>query len=483
MTIILLVLILISPLFNVFTHIDERFTVNLLKLSFADSFKLIMVDVHPPLYYLIIQFFINLFGVLHISTDIRLIAKIVTLIPYIIILLYSGFKLRKEYGWFSSGLFSFMLLTMSSFYIYSITARMYSWELLFVFFSFIYFKKVLEKQDNKSWLLFVIFNILGLYTQYFIFFIVGILYLFILINIFKKRDKSEFRSNFKNLLKSIVLSVILYIPGLIMLYHQLNVSGHSNGRSFASLEQMLQIISSYSLDLSFVGSIMDKYYLIFEIISILFLLVIIYLSYKKFIGEKNNSSYYVLCGSLLLPITIIISLVVLPLLFGGVNSRYLLPIIGVFWFVVAILLSNLKNKAVFSILLIIVLLFSFSGIYHNFEITKTVYDERLDEESFLNQLNDENNVIVYTHINGYHNYHNDLNNTKEYLTKPFVPYDDDYIVEKNLTKIIEDNEGKNVYILQTTTNGKFKKDQKITAQKVYQLPEMPTYFFKLGIKE
>lgn len=468
-----------SPLNSIFTHTDERFTVNLLKLSLVDSYKLMMCDVHPPLYYLINYIFINICSLLHISNDVRHIAKFVSLIPYIIILTYSGTRIKKDYGWFTSGLFTFTLATMSCFYIYYVTARMYSWELLLMFFSFIYFKEILTKPNKKSWILFILFNILGMYTQYFIFFIVAAFYIMLLINIYL--SKLNWKIELKTILKSICLSIILYIPGIYILFNQLFKPGHANGKQITTIQQILDIFISYSTDFTIKNTLSQEITLLIKILALILLLTIITISMKKYFENRTPENYYLMSGNLLFPITILLSISILPLVFGGLNARYLLPVIGIFWFATSILLTKITNKNIFTVILITILLLSFCGLYYNFEITDQIYKEQTDEDMFFNEINNNNSVVIYTHINGYHNYHSDLNNSKEYSNKDLsIPYQTNCTIEKNISKIIEENPNKKVYILQTTTNGKIKMDKKIKYKEVYKLPQMSTYFFELS---
>jgi len=68
-----------------------------------------------------------------------------------------------------------------------------------------------------------------------------------------------------------------------------------------------------------------------------------------------------------------------------------------------------------------------------------------------NSINNPDSVVIYNST--YVSYHHLLNNTKEYsLKKSGGVSNPNYIYEENLTKIIEDNPGKNVYLISQTNN-------------------------------
>ena len=149
-----------------FLSVDEWFTKGLVNFRFADVVSLTALDVHPPLYYIIVKLFTKPLALLNIHYNAIMLLKFVSIVPYIIILLVSLTKIRKEYGWFSSGLMVFCLLSMANFFTYYLTARMYSWSLLFILLSFIYASSIFEAPNIKDWILLSIFSVLGAYTMY-----------------------------------------------------------------------------------------------------------------------------------------------------------------------------------------------------------------------------------------------------------------------------------------------------------------------------
>ena len=167
LSILLLIYMLISPLFNNIIHVDEYWTNFLVKLPLMNGLDLTIWDVHPPLYYLILKFVLKTLTVLGIDFDVIIASKIVSIIPFILILILSFTKIKREYGWLTAGLFALCMASVSEFFVLYLTIRMYSWAILFLLLSFIVFKDILDESKLRSWILLSIFTALGAYTHYF----------------------------------------------------------------------------------------------------------------------------------------------------------------------------------------------------------------------------------------------------------------------------------------------------------------------------
>lgn len=138
--------------------------------------KVAINDVHPPLYYLMLYPILGILKMANVGNIIYAL-KIVSIIPYFIILCFSYFKLKDEYNWLTAGLFAFAILVMGDFFIQFLTLRMYSWGLLFLLLSFVYYREVLNKNDRKSWMLLTLFTLLCAYTHYFLILTSGLIYI------------------------------------------------------------------------------------------------------------------------------------------------------------------------------------------------------------------------------------------------------------------------------------------------------------------
>ena len=89
---------------------DELFTVGMIKYSYGELINFTARDVHPPLYYMIVKFFVDLCKLIAPEVSAVAIAKIVSVFPYFVLLLYSVTFIRKRFGVFAGGLFIFCVL-------------------------------------------------------------------------------------------------------------------------------------------------------------------------------------------------------------------------------------------------------------------------------------------------------------------------------------------------------------------------------------
>ena len=75
------------------------------------------------------------------------------------------------------------------------------------------------------------------------------------------------------------------------------------------------------------------------------------------------------------------------------------------------------------------------------------------EQSVWHSMNDENNIVIITSVFKYACYSDYLNKTTIYSTYDFgFSYFPHYLIEKNITKIIDENPDKNVYYIVTVTD-------------------------------
>ena len=187
---------------------DELFSIQLSEKSIPEMVRLTAADVHPPLYYIIVhlmgiigsKIFGSAAGVVAgdsvrgllagaASGSFIIAAKIVSVIPYVIILIYGLTIIRKRYGCLIGGLFSAALIAMPQMADYTVEVRMYSWVLLFVTALVIHARPFLENDKEKQIrglkygkvLPIFIYGLLACYTQYYGVIAVAFVYLFLVV--------------------------------------------------------------------------------------------------------------------------------------------------------------------------------------------------------------------------------------------------------------------------------------------------------------
>ena len=117
---------------------DELFTVGLAEHSYGELVRLTAADVHPPLYYCIVKLFADLCKLIAPGAGTIVLAKIVSVLPYFILLIYVAAFIRKRFGMFTGGLFLFCVTAMPQLSAYTVEMRMYGWALLFVTAAFLH---------------------------------------------------------------------------------------------------------------------------------------------------------------------------------------------------------------------------------------------------------------------------------------------------------------------------------------------------------
>ena len=423
--IVILLHMFFSPLMNTFINIDEYWTYSLVNLPFMNGMNVAVHDVHPPLHYLILYLFTP-FGL-----DNLYLLKIVSIIPYILIMVVSATKIREDYGWLTAGLFVFCLGVMSDFYVEFLTVRMYSWGLFFVLMAFIYYNEVVTKWDKKSWVLLTLFTLLSAYTQYFFIITCGLMYLLILYEIWTKH-----KDKLRQFGKSVLALIILYAPwGVVFIYQLKTQSGEA--REAFTLSNAVHYITCFAIKSETFRSDIIAY----KIVALVFLIFVLYMIYNK--KDKFAGS-----GVFLMYATIAIGIISLMFSFSNImRVRYLIPVFGIFWLSASIVIGKIKDYKLLAIAIVLIMILAGASL----AITSEDVDSRMKfnekKDSFLESINNNNTVIVYNTDYGYRILHKDLNNTKQYILSDTYFYDDDVEFCNNLTKILNSNPDKDVYLV------------------------------------
>ena len=85
----------------------------------------------------------------------------------------------------------------------------------------------------------------------------------------------------------------------------------------------------------------------------------------------------------------------LVITFKPLQGRYLMPVAGILWLSICIILGKLKNNVFLIISLVLIILLCVGSLSYN--VTNfDGYNEGLRDQSELSNLNNENNVIIYT---------------------------------------------------------------------------------------
>lgn len=379
-----------------FLHIDEWFTMGLLNIPFRGMVFVTAKDVHPPLYYFIVMVPVRILNILNIKYNLIFVMKIMSVIPYAILLLISLFKIRKDHGWLAGGLFAFTVIAMSSFFTDYSIARMYPWGMLFLVLSYIFAGEILKESKLKYWILLAFFSVCGAYTHYFV--AVGSVVLYFLLFLYYLINN---RSELKNWLISTVCGIICFLPWSLILWDQMKEVHGSYWIPEITLNTLIEFMG-------FVSAITSEFALniIFTVLFIVAFIVLL-VQYRK--SPKENEfpllGFLVFLGTLVFGV--VVSMVFKPILV----DRYLLPSIGLVWLGFSVFISKYDFKKVILPLVIVLLVIGAFNIYEQtLEIDKN-HDALVKNQEFLESINNNDSVVIIDGMVKYVHFHDQLNET------------------------------------------------------------------------
>lgn len=370
LSILMLIYMLFTPLTQVISNINEYFTLTLINFPVGDILTIVGGDVNPPLYYLILKGFYKIFNNFYML-------KVFSILPYAILLILATTKLKDDYGWFTAGLFVFSISFMSEFFIKFLLLRPYGWAMLFCLLAFIYLKDLLvENPNEKSYILFTVFSILASYFHYYALISVICMYLILFANSIKFHKDS-----IKYITYSFIAFIICYLPWIPTLMNLITSINNGLNISTITFDSIIQSFGyfAYSGDT------------IFSAISII-ILILLCLFYLK--NEKDKyiiAGLSIYTGSIVL--ILILSVILKPILI--VNS--LLPIAGILWFVISIMINRINDKRMFLISIILIALLFVSGFSTMVSNNSVLYENSAHQKETLeNIVTDSNSITVIT---------------------------------------------------------------------------------------
>jgi len=366
---------------------DEAFSVALARSNVQSMITTTANDVHPPLYYLILQLLHTILG------DNGFAYHVISLLPYILILILGVTYIRKHYGIITSFIFVTMSSLMECALVCNVEIRMYSWANFFVLCAFLLFCKILEADKFRYYIFFSFFSLAAAYTHYYALVAVGLLFLILWVLILKSH---------KNLIKLVISSLIAilgYIPWLKIL---LTTFSRTSDSWWNKMIPTVKTCFLYLFDHLWMFPILIAVFVAFYLYESKTIVVEtkkidVTNKYKVSFGKPTLDTYNIVVVTsgiiVVLGITIIgltMSYLIRPLFL----ERYLFPVSGIIYLIVGIAFSKMKFRKVWSVLIVLVLL-TF-GI-KNF---KTIYqsDKQLDNSTkqMVNIVDAQSNDIMIT---------------------------------------------------------------------------------------
>lgn len=337
---------------------DEAFSALLIKYSWSEMIYRIGLDVHPPLYYIVLRIWSTFFGDSLLSLRAFSAFFGVLAVPVAYAFVKTAFKNSKAAFW------SALLIALNPFFVYYVTeARMYTFgAFLLLLTAYVLVKGIdsqLESDYNlaarpihkRYYFFFGLLSVAMLYTHYYLAFSIFALGLYGLVVLFKNYGFKVI--NYLWLGISVALSFLLFVPWIPTFLKQLNqVEG---GYWIPQMDRwsipssLWQILTNKVLD---TGNQFDVFLVILMMIALI-------IAFIALIRKQTNTEKILLVFLTLAPFFGSILFYILARIRGSESSvflvRYLVFTVPFILILVSVVLTSLKKQA-----LGIVLLFSYA---------------------------------------------------------------------------------------------------------------------------
>ena len=341
--------------------IDEAISMLWAKQSPSHIMARAALDVHPPLYFVILHYWINLFGDSEFSA--RLLSAIIGIISIFMI-----FKVGSLIFGSDVGLLSAFIMATSVFHIwYSQDARAYSLLVLMSLLSIFFFIQLYRRKSRRDSIGYIVFSCLLIYTHYFGFFIIIAQNIFYCTLFFLTKEKNDMGIKRWVLLQGLL--IISYLPWGGKLIKQLLTigRGETDTLSWITMPSFYTPIDSLK---TYAGSLeLMSLFLTFAVFAII--------SYKKNYSKgevyfSNVTSMYLLALWLAIPVIlpVILSYIFKPIY----ETRYTISASLALYILAAKGIQNTNNRFVKYSVIIIIAALSLTNAKH--------YYDRIDKQQW-----------------------------------------------------------------------------------------------------
>ena len=206
----------ISLIFNNNLWFDEAYTLSLIQHSYSEIVEILETDMHPPLYFISLKCFCEIFGY---SIP---VTKVFSVLGYIATLLLGLTVIKKHFGNKTSIVYMLTVGAIPMSLYFSVQQRSYQWCIFFVTLCFIEALLFIENRKTHYCVIFVIATLLAAYNHIYALLAVGIIFAFVNIYALVKNRK---------LMKAIIISniamIVGYSPWIIPLFYQTEAASGS----------------------------------------------------------------------------------------------------------------------------------------------------------------------------------------------------------------------------------------------------------------
>lgn len=304
---------------------DEAFGLVAIRHSLSEMINLLALDVHPPLYYIILKE-MSIFG-----PYAYLAYRLVSVIPLLAGLSVTALWLNKKYSYMAAMIYLFVMMASPQVLHFGVEMRMYGLAFFFVSMTMIACMNLMEEETTQGFAFVTIFATLSAYTHYFAGAgVVGIcMSTFVVMMIRSKRRRKTF---FKWLM-SVGTMVICYSPWLVVFAKQSMTVKNNFWLSEYTMTIAKDTVKFFFDEKTLIPSILLIVLLLAAIANIIKMII------KK---EKEFIPECVLAFSIAFPI--VLGLGVSALIRPVFQAKYAFPVYGLWGVFLALSLSSLRIK-------------------------------------------------------------------------------------------------------------------------------------------
>ena len=142
--------------------VDEAYSYSLLTPSLLQvATTLARVDLHPPLYHIIVKALSLIFG-----SNVH-VMKLYSALPAVLFSIIAFRFLSKEFSYKAAAVFELFLLSLGGFFPYCYEIRMYSWAAFFCGLCAIFSFYIIKRGRLSDWVFYVLAAVCSAYTHHF----------------------------------------------------------------------------------------------------------------------------------------------------------------------------------------------------------------------------------------------------------------------------------------------------------------------------
>lgn len=388
--VILLLIIYICR--NMAVDWDEAFSIMMIsRLNLKEMIYATVLDVHPPLYYLLLRAMVIVFG-----ADIFTLKLLSVFFTGCVMLL--GMTLVRK-NWGAKVAFLFILITGLGprFIMYAVNIRMYEMALFFVTASAVLAYEIIKNPNKKLWICFVLSSLGGVYTHYFAVFPLVIIYGYLMLGLLIER-----REALKGFWFSCIGTIVGYLPWILIfvicrMKGVENLIGHLPWLSTVISSDHESMSGSFNFSkLDFAGLVKENFdtnikYSV-EMYALLFLVsIVLFVIRRKRLARKEKLFLVMCAGNMFLSYLVIALLASTNTHF--ITGRYVFAALGIFWlFMIIILVRNDRLVACVLTLNLTLYVWAAYTIQKSTELDTNTY--LYDTYAVLEQVQDEE-VVLY----------------------------------------------------------------------------------------